>query len=403
MIKKRLTFTLIFLLGFSLVPLHSSVTLDLKLRFFEGIKGGKAEAPRSVTSSYLQPTVIASIQSKYLLAEEQEQIKQVFNLEDVRLITEADLNWNSKDPDKIFHIFRLDGQEYVVLITPPDQTRKRQFKVEVFEQSKRGKSSLLDTQIILPENNIAVFGFADVHGKPYFLSFHTPKRVLGGVVGGVLGSVTESKEEGDVTKGAVRAVGDIKPPKLLKKVDPVYPEEARKARVDGVVIIEATTDKEGDVVSVKILRSKAPLLNRAAIDAVRQWKYEPMMIDGTLRGVIFTVTCRFKLKDVKTEEFDKGAVIAGEDEEIKAPKLMKKVNPVYPEEARKARVQGVVVLRVWVNEEGIVEKTLVMKSESSMLNKPAIDAVRQWKYEPLLLEGKPTPVVFDVTITFRLK
>ena len=93
----------------------------------------------------------------------------------------------------------------------------------------------------------------------------------------------------------VRAVGEIKPPKLIKKVDPVYPEIARQARVEGVVILECTTDIYGRVQNIKVLRS-IPLLDQAAIDAVRQWVYEPMIINGRPRGVIFTVTVTFKLK-----------------------------------------------------------------------------------------------------------
>jgi protein TonB len=78
-------------------------------------------------------------------------------------------------------------------------------------------------------------------------------------------------------------------------VTPIYPEIARQARVDGVVIIEATTDIYGRVATMKVLRS-IPLLDQAAKDAVSQWVYEPMVINGRPRGVIFTVTVRFKLK-----------------------------------------------------------------------------------------------------------
>ncbi|MGA2534142.1 MAG: energy transducer TonB, partial [Candidatus Aminicenantales bacterium] len=70
---------------------------------------------------------------------------------------------------------------------------------------------------------------------------------------------------------------------------------ARQARVEGVVIIEATTDIYGRVATVKILKS-IPLLDQAAVDAVRQWVYEPMIINGRPRPVIFTVTVRFQLK-----------------------------------------------------------------------------------------------------------
>jgi protein TonB len=112
---------------------------------------------------------------------------------------------------------------------------------------------------------------------------------LGGVVGGVLGGVVGEIE------APVRAIGEIKPPRLIRKVEPTYPEIARQARVEGIVIVEATTDIYGRVQKVKVLRS-IPLLDQAAIDAVRQWQYEPMIINGRPRGVIFTVTVRFQLK-----------------------------------------------------------------------------------------------------------
>lgn len=112
---------------------------------------------------------------------------------------------------------------------------------------------------------------------------------LAGVVGGVVGIY------GGITSEPVRATGDIKPPKLLKMIEPVYPEVARQSRVEGIVILEAQTDVNGHVTNTKVRRS-IPLLDQAAIDAVKQWVYEPKIIDGKPRGVVFTVTVRFQLK-----------------------------------------------------------------------------------------------------------
>ncbi|MBU1198831.1 MAG: energy transducer TonB, partial [Nanoarchaeota archaeon] len=70
---------------------------------------------------------------------------------------------------------------------------------------------------------------------------------------------------------------------------------ARQKQISGVVILEATTDIYGKVQRVKVLRSVDPLLDKAAIDAVKQWVYEPYLDNGKPRGVIFTVTVRFKL------------------------------------------------------------------------------------------------------------
>jgi TonB family protein len=198
-------------------------------------------------------------------------------------------------------------------------------------------------------------------------------------------------------------VGDIKPPKLVKQVNPVYPEEARKNGVEGVVILEAKADEQGNVVDARVLRSAAGL-DGAAVDAVKQWKYEPMIIDGKPRKVIFTVTVRFSLKDGGTlkalDAFSRGAVRAEKD--IQPPKLIKEVAPIYPEAARLAQVQGVVILGVKTDEQGRVADTVVLRS-IPLLDQAAMDAVKQWIYEPFLRDGKAVPVVFTVTVRFQLK
>lgn len=114
-----------------------------------------------------------------------------------------------------------------------------------------------------------------------------------GVYGGVVGNILEAAI-GDVL-APLPAVGDVKQPRLIKRVDPVYPDIARESRVEGIVVIEARTDVYGRVAGLRLLRS-VPLLDEAALDAVRQWVYEPMIVNGRPRGVIFTVTVRFALK-----------------------------------------------------------------------------------------------------------
>jgi TonB family protein len=93
----------------------------------------------------------------------------------------------------------------------------------------------------------------------------------------------------------LRIIGDMPKAKIIKKVDPIYPEDARIAKVEGIVIIEATTDEQGKVIDAKILRS-VPLLDKAALAAVKQWIFEPYIYAGKPRPAIFTVTVRFSLK-----------------------------------------------------------------------------------------------------------
>ena len=93
----------------------------------------------------------------------------------------------------------------------------------------------------------------------------------------------------------VRVGGNIKPPTKVKDVRPVYPPIAQSARVQGVVIIEATIGPNGTVQEAKVLRS-IPLLDAAALDAVRQWQFTPTLLNGVPVPVIMTVTVNFTLQ-----------------------------------------------------------------------------------------------------------
>ena len=90
----------------------------------------------------------------------------------------------------------------------------------------------------------------------------------------------------------VRVGGDIPPPTKIKHADPVYPAEALNANVQGVVILETTIDIHGQVSDARVLRS-IPMLDQAAIDAVRQWAFTPTYLNGMAVPVIMTVTVNF--------------------------------------------------------------------------------------------------------------
>jgi protein TonB len=93
--------------------------------------------------------------------------------------------------------------------------------------------------------------------------------------------------------GAVR-LGKLAEPRKVRHVNPVYPEIARQARVQGVVILEATISPKGKVVELRVLRG-VPLLDQAAMDAVRQWEYTPTVLNGEAVPVIMTITVNFRL------------------------------------------------------------------------------------------------------------
>ena len=91
---------------------------------------------------------------------------------------------------------------------------------------------------------------------------------------------------------AIRVGGEVRPPVRIKAVAPVYPAIAQSARVQGDVVIEATIDEEGKVADARVVKS-VPLLDEAALDAVRQWEYQPSLLNGVPTAVLTTVTVMF--------------------------------------------------------------------------------------------------------------
>ena len=404
---------------------------ELKMRILEGGREKPYIPNRPVTSSYLEFLTFANFEDEENVATD-EQIKKVFSLTDISLLTETTLVWEKGRTEKAFHIFRINGQAYLVMVTPGRLPERNQFRIEVYEQSgDELKASLLNTEFSLPEKSSAVFGFENSKLKSYFITLRVARwlgepAAAAGDAGGVVGGVVP---------GGLKSGEKVKPPKLVQEVAPVYPEAARKAGIEGVVILEATTDTYGRVASVKILRGD-PLLGQAAVEALEQWVYEPMVINGKPKPVVFTVTMRFTLDEKNKPEVSgvvggvaggveggveggvAGGVLGGvagiEDQkrfegeavravgDIKPPKLVKQVDPVYPDEARKAGVEGVVILEAKADEQGNVVDTRILRSVAP-LDQAAIEAVKQWKYEPLIIGGKARNVLFTVTVRFTLK
>lgn len=123
--------------------------------------------------------------------------------------------------------------------------------------------------------------------------------VPGGALGGVLGFIPTDAPPPPPPpkkkKDPIRVGGNVQASKLVKRVEPSYPELAKRARVKGMVILQVTVGEAGNVASIKIIRGH-PLLNAAAVSAVKQWVYSPTLLNGEPVPVIATVTVNFVLR-----------------------------------------------------------------------------------------------------------
>jgi protein TonB len=143
---------------------------------------------------------------------------------------------------------------------------------------------------IQPERGIDLGGEGGVVGG---VEGGIPGGVLGGILGGM---VSEAPPPPPPPPAKPRRVGgDLQAPALIHRFEPEYPGVAVSGKISGTVILEATVNERGEVTDVSVLRSIV-VLDGAAVKAVRQWRYQPLILNGQPSPFILVVTLTFTLR-----------------------------------------------------------------------------------------------------------
>lgn len=177
-----------------------------------------------------------------------------------------------------------DNPDYVITILPPPPAPPAK-RTRLKPITNPDAAPIVPPDGITPEKPID-FTIDDV-----------PASVVGGAedIDRVIAAPPIVATPPPVAQGPVRVgTHSIRTPVKTRDVRPVYPRMAQEARIEGVVIIEATIGETGQVSNARVLRG-VPLLEQAAIDAVRQWEFTPSMLNGVAVPVIMTVTVTFTL------------------------------------------------------------------------------------------------------------
>jgi TonB family protein len=204
------------------------------------------------------------------------------------------------------------------------------------------------------------------------------------------GAVTEARIIGfgaAIRGGQLRADGDDTPAKV--------------ERMQQVGLRFAPSEP---MVTASVFRTAFRGFMDAAVIAARQWQYEPVP-NGP---VAFDVTIRFEGENVQPTSppvaadspLAQGAIRVGGN--IQPPPKVHDVRPIYPDDAKRNGIQGVVVMEIRVEGDGTVSRARVMESMPA-LDAAALEAVRQWQFRPTLLNGVPTPIVMSTTVHFKLE
>jgi protein TonB len=115
--------------------------------------------------------------------------------------------------------------------------------------------------------------------------------VLGGVIGGMGGAPPPPKPK---QTGPLRVGGNVQAARIINRVQPVYPPLARQTRISGTVRLHAIIGKDGTIQQLEVM-SGHPLLQQSALDAVRQWRYQPTLLNGDPVEVDTTIDVIFSL------------------------------------------------------------------------------------------------------------
>lgn len=223
---------------------------------------------------------------------------------------------------------------------------------------------------------------------------------------GPLSALAQTSEPAHIEKlapGEIRAPEAFAMGNLLETVEPTYPDEARNQHIAGKVILKVVIDKEGKVSEATPVEGD-PLLSAATVAAVKQWKFRSYLLNNERVAVQTTATAEFVLDPpaVHIPKPYRGPVKLRVSQGVAEGLLLQKVDPLYPEEAKQKRIQGEVLLQAHIDKSGNVVDLKVMRGHP-LLAQAAMDAARQWKYRPYLLNGEPVEIETTILIQFFAK
>ena len=227
-------------------------------------------------------------------------------------------------------------------------------------------------------------------------------------------------------EGAYRLQPGITGPVLLYEVQPSYTVEGERAKIQGVVEVEAIVLVDGTVGAVRVVKSldRASGLDDEAVKAAYRWRFQPASYHGKPVPSVVRLPVEFKLRAgpppmspalpqatrppaspywISDEEFLKGVARMGQPN-VTMPVLERSVEPKYTADAMRAKLTGTVTVDMVVAPDGTVARSRIARSLDPTLglDRTAIEAALQWRFKPGLVNGQPANVLVTATMEFKL-
>lgn len=183
-------------------------------------------------------------------------------------------------------------------------------------------------------------------------------------------------------------------PAVKKRVDPSASKSALKQQQEGEAFVRVNVDSRGQITSAQVIKATTEELGAAALEAARQWEFSPAT-DKKGKAVKSEATIPFKFKLGQEGKSDA-------DKEI-TPVPIHRVNPDYPESAKREKREGNVVVRVEIDVEGNIASAKILVGDGEDLNAAALNAANGWRFEPVKKDGKAIAASAVIPFQFKLE
>lgn len=430
--RKFIKFTCIsalFILLVNTVAAQEKIIFESLL--FKGIREDVAPSAEVTISSFSEPCIvhidpsIVKSEAKFV-AHLKDELKAIYQFKDAELLAKGITIWDGTK-DRLNESVLLDKKGYFIRLYPEILPQDNvNLKIEVrkytweelkvvsksatfirgqgkeqlalFEEpvemsiSYGSESMILDTEIVIGFNEPLVLGFPSDKDS-YFLSLLITKKdlsqyaIIGGVEGGVIGGV-EGEVIGGVEGGGVGSVigGVVGGASYfsIQATDPVCGKKVARGK-----ILEIDEDRIRAEVTYKY---KGKTYFFCSNECLEKFKKNP---EKYIKKYEVKIPQTTTIKPVRSS----GQLGV----EVIIPTPIRRITPVYPEKCKKEGIEGTVVLEIKIDEYGNVMDVQVLKSVHPDLDKAAMEAIKKWKYKPVIKDDKPAPVVFAVTINFWLR
>jgi TonB family protein len=204
--------------------------------------------------------------------------------------------------------------------------------------------------------------------------------------------------------GVFRIGGGVSAPLPTFRPEPEYSEQARRGKWQGAVLLQIVVDENGVPQDINVIRPLGMGLDQKAIEAVQKWRFKPGLKDGNPVPVAAVIEVNFRL--AQSPETTATAAPASRPVAVGGAvmdsRVVQRVPPVYPANARAAGIQGTVQLSVTIGPDGRVQDVQTL-SGPALLTQAATQAVAQWVYQPFLLNGQPVSVRTTANVNFALE